>query len=206
MKTEHIKENHFIVTDYSGRPHDVFTKKGGTEQDAIDCYLEACQGKTGKGFNSLLGLGIDQEQLIDLGIMDLCPKTNTIKFIDGREITPCCDPATVCPEKNGIENICSIVHTPEIKTEYKKSLPPVQKTESVTKEVERIEMIDGQPTLIKERQEIKEPVFDHIQVVDQSGNPVFKTIPAVFDYEGNEVEPEKQEPVMHKVPVYETAP
>jgi len=122
MKAEHIKENYYIVTDNANKTHDVYIKAGGNEQDAIDCYLQACEGKTGKGFNDLLGLGLDQEQLIDLGIMDLCPKTKTIKLIDGRQITPCCDPLTVCPEKNGIQNICAIVHTPEIKTEYKESL------------------------------------------------------------------------------------
>lgn len=47
-----------------------------------------------------------------------------------------------------------------------------QKTETLTREVEKIEIVNGVPTLIKSIEEYKSPVVDHVGVVDKNGKPV----------------------------------
>jgi secreted protein with Ig-like and vWFA domain len=51
-------------------------------------------------------------------------------------ITPLC-------ASTGMEAICAIVHTPEVKQAYIDAQPPKQKTSKVTKPYSRIEMVDG---------------------------------------------------------------
>lgn len=64
-----------------------------------------------------------------------------------------------------------------------------QKTKTVKEEQTRIEVIDGVPTQKTKTVEVEDPVYDYVQVVDESGNPV-------YDQEG--------EPLTHPVPVMET--
>jgi hypothetical protein len=96
-------------------------------------------------------------------------------------ITPLC-------ASTGMEAICAIVHTPEVKQAYIDAQPPKQKTSKVTKPYSRIEMVDGVPVLKTGEEEVDEPVFEEIPVVDEAGNPA-------MDGSGNQI--------THRVPVME---
>lgn len=47
-----------------------------------------------------------------------------------------------------------------------------QATETLTRPVKKIEVIDGTPTLVKSTEEYQSPVVEHIGVVDENGAPV----------------------------------
>lgn len=91
-----------------------------------------------------------------------------------------------------MQNLCSALHTPKAKADYKAKLKaergPVQKTIKVMKPYSRVEMIDGKAVMKTGEEEVDEPVYTEIPVVDEAGNPV-------VDEEGVQL--------THKVPVME---
>jgi len=86
-----------------------------------------------------------------------------------------------------------------------------QKTKKQTNQQNAVEIINGKPTLKVETVESDVPVTEQIQVVDADGKPVFidvPEVPAVLDEEGHVVTPAvpaHQVPMLHAVPVMETA-
>lgn len=100
---------------------------------------------------------------------------------------------------------------------------PKQKTIKVMKPYSRVEVIDGVPTLKTGEEEVDEPMFEEIPVVDEAGNPAMQLVSeaveaveavvAVVDEEtGDEISPAVEAvsakdavyvQITHKVPVME---
>ena len=128
---------------------------------------------------------------------------NKLKYA-GAKITPCCSPLEKASDCTYIDELCALIHTPEVKAAYiakrKAEQPPRQATEKKSVTKDKIEVIDGKAVLTSERVQVDAPVFKELLVVDADGEPVYAPDTETKDAEGNIVVVRGKQ-LVHKVPV-----